>query len=644
MSVLRSIISILLVISLIGESSLTIVSAQNESDTAIHSLEELQIGADIEQGKIARTTTQSGRSDISDLIRAKSEYQIGESTETVARGFIIDPFRESVISSPLIMPDVSSGMVLPSAFSDFVSPANVPLLSGNKSKKIRTTRMSREERKVSGTRGKIAVNVGTGTVITTPTGEIIDPTAISIGGAEAAISDQARSYHESRKPSKKKNKRDTKWDEGITNMDVFEFGIPGTHLVFSRPVTLSIATPGYSDGIIVDLATLHAWDTGFNTLGLSTSSDTLCSTDGSASKPGSQGIVKGGKVIFYTCGASSFTMNVVGGVANSNDLKIIIGDYGQTQVYYNGLTQVYGGNPPASGAGGPTWPRLRIGTVNVGNGATAWTTATTTGSQVGNNYNATTTMTYLFSGLTYSLVINWSYTAPNKFFNWTYTLTIPSGNTQNVKFYYGQDSYVAGADANDTGYLSNTPTLTVGIYDSVANVLSAQRYVSGQTWAGYIAGPYGTVSTQTNGGANYLNTIQATGWDLGYGINWDFGTATTGTYTSTTEWRILPYVSTNVVDLIPGIGQPQGPLAVNAVSTLPITITNAGQATSTGVTTIALTLPTGINGPSNAFTDNGWSCGVAVASVVTCTKSTAIVALGTDTVNIPVTPTPAVQW
>jgi hypothetical protein len=210
MSVLRSIISILLVISLIGESSLTIVSAQNESDTAIHSLEELQIGADIEQGKIARTTTQSGRSDISDLIRAKSEYQIEESTETVARGFIIDPFRESVISSPLIMPDVSSGMVLPSAFSDFVSPANVPLLSGNKSKKIRTTRMSREERKVSGTRGKIAVNVGTGTVITTPTGEIIDPTAISIGGAEAAISDQARSYHESRKPSKKKNKRDTK--------------------------------------------------------------------------------------------------------------------------------------------------------------------------------------------------------------------------------------------------------------------------------------------------------------------------------------------------------------------------------------------------------------------------------------------------
>lgn len=129
----------------------------------------------------------------------------------------------------------------------------------------------------------------------------------------------------------------------------------------------------------------------------------------------------------------------------------------------------------------------------------------------------------------------------------------------------------------------------------MANVLSAQRYLSGQTWAGYIAGPYGTVSTQTNGGNNYTNTIRTTGGDLGYGINWNFGTGTTGTYTSTTEWRLLPYVSANVVDLIPGIGQPQGPLAVNAVSTLPVTVTNAGQATSTGVTTLTLTLPTGMN-------------------------------------------------
>jgi hypothetical protein len=85
------------------------------------------------------------------------------------------------------------------------------------------------------------------------------------------------------------------------------------------------------------------------------------------------------------------------------------------------------------------------------------------------------------------MTINWSYTAPNKFFTWTYNLSVPVGNTQPVKFYYGQDSYVAGADANDVGYYTTTPSQTVGIYDSVAGILSAQRYVSGQAWAGYIA-------------------------------------------------------------------------------------------------------------------------------------------------------------
>jgi hypothetical protein len=71
-------------------------------------------------------------------------------------------------------------MILPSVFEDFVISPEIPLLSGAKSKKIRTTKMSREERKVKGTRGKIAVNVGTGTVITNPSGQIIDPAAISI--------------------------------------------------------------------------------------------------------------------------------------------------------------------------------------------------------------------------------------------------------------------------------------------------------------------------------------------------------------------------------------------------------------------------------------------------------------------------------
>lgn len=42
-----------------------------------------------------------------------------------------------------------------------------------------------------------------------------------------------------------------------TTTEVFEFGIPGKHLIFSSPVAITIETPNYSDGITVDLAVLH---------------------------------------------------------------------------------------------------------------------------------------------------------------------------------------------------------------------------------------------------------------------------------------------------------------------------------------------------------------------------------------------------
>ena len=34
-------------------------------------------------------------------------------------------------------------------------------------------------------------------------------------------------------------------------------------------------------------------------------------------------------------------MNPTGGTAGSNDLRIIVGDCAQAQIYYNNLTQIY---------------------------------------------------------------------------------------------------------------------------------------------------------------------------------------------------------------------------------------------------------------------------------------------------------------
>ncbi len=67
-----------------------------------------------------------------------------------------------------------------------------------------------------------------------------------------------------------------------------------------------------TDGNEVELGVLHEGDAEFSTLGLSVSPDTLCNNDGSASIPGNITSSSGGKVTFYTCGASSFTMNPTG--------------------------------------------------------------------------------------------------------------------------------------------------------------------------------------------------------------------------------------------------------------------------------------------------------------------------------------------
>ncbi len=96
-------------------------------------------------------------------------------------------------------------------------------------------------------------------------------------------------------------------------------------------------------------------------------------------------------------------------------------------------------------------------------------------------------MTRVVGGRTYTLIINWIYTAPNKYFTWSYKVIVPTGNTANIRFYMGNDSYIAGADTNDAGYFSNTGGQTVGNFDSVANVLSAYRYMSGALWTGYEA-------------------------------------------------------------------------------------------------------------------------------------------------------------
>lgn len=95
------------------------------------------------------------------------------------------------------------------------------------------------------------------------------------------------------------------------------FGLPDTHLVFSKPIKVEIVTPELHDGEEVTVYVQHADDTSYTTRGITLDPDATC-TDGISSHEENAVVVINGTVTFYTCGASSFIINAGG----TNNLKL----------------------------------------------------------------------------------------------------------------------------------------------------------------------------------------------------------------------------------------------------------------------------------------------------------------------------------
>ena len=307
----------------------------------------------------------------STLLEERETYVAGRVSEDILTpsmtpGFVTDPFAGQLFGTE-------------SAVAGFLASYNSPSIT----EKQDMTGRIRKERKVSSTRGTIRTSIAPGTIITTSTGLVLDTSILDI----ANISDTAKEKAKKKYEKKMKNRGSIKKGLAQASPEGFEFGLSGTHLIFSAPVAITIDMPNASDGIAVDLMTEHAGDADFHTVGLSVDATTTCNTDGSASIPGSTAIVKNGKITFYTCGASLFIMNPSGGTAGSNDLKIYVGDCSQVQIYYNNLSQIYTGNPPgagcSTGSNMDAWPVLRVGTTSYGNDFTAWASSTTTGTTIG---------------------------------------------------------------------------------------------------------------------------------------------------------------------------------------------------------------------------------------------------------------------
>jgi hypothetical protein len=101
-----------------------------------------------------------------------------------------------------------------------------------------------------------------GTTIRSASGDLIDTREFGLSPMDSGKKLKAKAKYE-KKMKNRGNKR-----KGLTEAQVsgFEFGLSGTHLIFSKPVMLEIDASHMSDGVVVDLMTMHAGDTDFHTL------------------------------------------------------------------------------------------------------------------------------------------------------------------------------------------------------------------------------------------------------------------------------------------------------------------------------------------------------------------------------------------
>lgn len=147
----------------------------------------------------------------------------------------------------------------------------------------------------------------------------------------------------------------------------------------------------------------------------------------------------------------------------------------------------------------------------------------------------TSSMSYTNATGTYIVDLRVDYTAPNNFHKQTYTVTVPSGNTKDVRLFTAYDTYLGGSDEGP-GYLDsagsvlvNNGIVEVGVYG--ANITESIQYVSGQAWESYASEDYANVYASSNGygpgyGTPYTNLIDNNPTtDNGIGISWNFGSA-----------------------------------------------------------------------------------------------------------------------
>lgn len=260
-------------------------------------------------------------------------------------------------------------------------------------------------------------------------------------------------------------------------------------------------------------------------------------------------------------------LNVNGGSHARDGIRTEITGSGNIQIFRNNQYQIYNGNLQSGNPNnvpGTThgWIltvgnsgnsnnqySFRSGSLTAGSsssfqGATQVRPVSTECINQGNTQTRRMNYNLVSNGRTYQYVLTYSYTFPNNYITINHKVTIPQGNTLEVKLSHGWDTYLAGGDRGP-GFLSGAGNnLTVGTQKTVMDggertvVYEAFKFNplnSTTPWSGYYSGAYTNMNSILSSNSNrFNNVVTTTETDNGIGISMNFG-AIPGTYTSESQ-------------------------------------------------------------------------------------------------------------
>ena len=239
--------------------------------------------------------------------------------------------------------------------------------------------------------------------------------------------------------------------------------------------------------------------------------------------------------------------------------------------------------------------------------STTGSTTTSGGSAIGSG-SATIRYTAVRGGRTYLMDRAVSYTYPNDFVTETYTVTIPAGNTDAVKFYLGGDAAPGGSDIG-YGVMVTSPVRSVISLNPVSGIQFGFREVpGGRAFDGAISQDYNIPYSTQQAGGNIGFVANPSLHDAGLAVQWNLG-STPGVQTATLQ----EFVNFQGVNLTADFAAPS--VEAGDSVDLDFNVINTELSSQTGLAFTA-TLPAGL------LVDGGGTVGNSCSGSLTASGST----------------------